>query len=338
MSANQKILDGIKLAIKENRRVTIDLSEASALTGSGDGVGGRTYFDDAFDSLRDENPLRKSARIIKAPNQSMVQFVAKTGNAVDVATGGWGYEATPNTGDPDTATSIWQISSKVLSASLPVRTAVLDDVNGLQEALVTDLVAEFGQQEGLSMCRNDDQSGSSTSSTGGVNGLRGLDIYASDTVSAYGSSGTALTDGIHTIATLTLTTPTYAFMSSMAAALPPAYWSLPGLSWQVTPAILMAMRDTLDTAGLPVFFGLGDTGVPGQQTLFGWPVVVNPHLSEAFPIYLANWDKFLTIVDVEEMTVQLFDQTMPGTITIYAERRVASSVRDPFAGVRAELD
>jgi len=50
---------------------------------------------------------------------------------------------------------------------------------------------------------------------------------------------------------------------------------------------------------------------------------------------LANWDRFLTIADIEEMDVQVYDQTAPGFVTLYAERRVASTVRDPFAGVRA---
>jgi hypothetical protein len=49
---------------------------------------------------------------------------------------------------------------------------------------------------------------------------------------------------------------------------------------------------------------------------------------------LASWENFVTIADVEEMTVQAFEQTAPGFITMYAERRMASTVRNPFAGVR----
>jgi hypothetical protein len=30
----------------------------------------------------------------------------------------------------------------------------------------------------------------------------------------------------------------------------------------------------------------------------------------------------------------MFEQTSPGFVTIYAEKRVVSTVRDPFAGVR----
>ena len=33
------------------------------------------------------------------------------------------------------------------------------------------------------------------------------------------------------------------------------------------------------------------------------------------------------------MTLQRFDQTAPGFVTLYAEKRLASTIRDPFAGV-----
>ena len=48
---------------------------------------------------------------------------------------------------------------------------------------------------------------------------------------------------------------------------------------------------------------------------------------------LADWDEFLTIADAEEMNIKRFDQTQPGTVTLYAEKRLVSTVRNPFAGV-----
>jgi hypothetical protein len=33
------------------------------------------------------------------------------------------------------------------------------------------------------------------------------------------------------------------------------------------------------------------------------------------------------------MSIQRFDQTAPGFVTLYAEKRLASTVRNPFAGV-----
>jgi hypothetical protein len=45
MSITEKILNGIKQAITEGGKVNIDLREASAITGSGSGVGGNVVFD-----------------------------------------------------------------------------------------------------------------------------------------------------------------------------------------------------------------------------------------------------------------------------------------------------
>jgi hypothetical protein len=43
----------------------------------------------------------------------------------------------------------------------------------------------------------------------------------------------------------------------------------------------------------------------------------------------------MTIADVEEMTIQAMEQTTPGFVTMYAEKRMVSTVRDVFAGVRS---
>ena len=70
MTITERILSGIKQTLETGDKVTIDLREASAITGSGLNVGGRTYFDDAFATLRYANPFRKVARNIKSPNSS----------------------------------------------------------------------------------------------------------------------------------------------------------------------------------------------------------------------------------------------------------------------------
>lgn len=333
MTYTEKILEGIKKAITEGGKQTIDLREASALTGSGSGVGGNVVFDDAFAALRYANPLRMGARQISASG-SDVQFVAKTGNAAN-STNPWGYTFTPNSGSPNVSTSIWQLPVRVLVAQLPVRTAVFSDVNNLPATLVEDLALEFAQLEGTSMVQNDDQTGSSTTSTGGTDGLRGLNMYASDSASSYGTSGTAITNGIHNIATITTTAATtYNNIVSMANALPAQYWSLPGTAWHMTPDMIQALRQLKDSQGLPLFLEIGDADGAAVGRVFGWPVIPNPYLTSAFPIYLANWPRFLTIADIEEMSVQMFEQTAPGFVTLYAEKRLVSSVRDPFAGVR----
>jgi len=336
MTANQKILEAIKTAITENRRVTIDLREASTLTGSGLDIGGRTHFDDAFATLRYANPFRMGSRNIKAADSTAVQFVAKTGNATGANP--WNPNATPNSGSPDTATAYWVMPTRIINATLPVRIAALNDINGLNEAIMSDLALEFAQQEGASMAANDDQAGSSTTSTGATYGLRGLNEYTSGSTAAYGTSGTAITNGIHTLATVSLggSAVTYNKIVDIANALPSQYWSLPTTAWHMTPAMIQTLRQLKDTAGLPLFLELGEPGEGGAVgSIFGWPVIPNPYLTSAFPIYLANWDRFLTIADVEEMDIQVFEETAPGFVTLYAEKRLASTVRDPFAGVRA---
>lgn len=337
MSANQKILDGIKLSLRENKRVTVDLSEASTLTGSGLDIGGRTHFDDVFAKLRLQNPFRMGSRNIKVPNNSAVQFVAKTGNATN-QTNPWGYSFTPNSGTPNTATSIWQLPTRVITAQLPVRIAALDDINGLQEELIQDMALEFSQQEAYSMAQNDDQAGSTTTAYGGTEGLRGLDYYDSGSVAAFGSSGTAMTDGIHQLATVSLggVAPTYNKIVDIANALPSQYWSSDTTAWHMSPAMIQTLRQLKDNSGLPLFLDIGEAYEEGALgSIFGWPVIPNAYLSAAFPIYLANWERFMTIADVEEMSIQMMDQTAPGFVTMYAEKRMVSTVRDPFAGVRA---
>jgi len=165
-----------------------------------------------------------------------------------------------------------------------------------------------------------------------------LDMYTSASASAYGTSGTAITNGIHSIATVSLAgaTVTYNKVADIANALPSQYWALPTTAWFMTPTMIQTLRQLKDTAGLPLFLELGEPGEGGAVgSIFGWPVIPNPFMSSTFPIYLANWDRFLTIADVEEMNIQMMEQTAPGYVTMYAEKRVASSVRDPFAGVRA---
>lgn len=334
MTITKKILDGIKQAITEGGKVNIDLREASAITGSGSGVGGNVVFDDAFAALRQANPLRQGSRQI-AVNGSDAQFVAKTGNAAN-STNPWGYTFTPNSGSPNVDTSIWQLPVRVLVAQLPIRTAVLSDVNNLDATLVEDLALEFAQLEGQSMVVNSDQAGSTTTSTGATNGLRGLDSYTSASASAYGSSGTAITNGIHSIATVSNggVAVTYNKMTNMANALPAQYWSLPTTAWHMTPTMIQTLRQLKDSQGLPLFLEIGDADGAAVGRVFGWPVIPNPYLSDAFPIYLANWNRFLTIGDTEEMSIQMFEQTQAGFVTLYAEKRMVSSVRDPFAGVR----
>jgi HK97 family phage major capsid protein len=145
-----------------------------------------------------------------------------------------------------------------------------------------------------------------------------------------------MTDGLHEIATVSLGGSPVAYndVVAMTEALPAQYWSLPGTAWHMTPAMILALRELKDSQGMPLFLEIGDSDGAAVGRVFGFPVVPNPYLSTDFPIYLANWGQFLTIGDTEQMTVKMYDQTQPGYITMYAEKRMVSTVRNPFAGVR----
>lgn len=333
------ILEAVKKALREGE-AKVNLNEASALTGSGSGIGGRVVFDDAFAALREANVIRKQSREI-AVNGSDAQFVAKTGNATPgLASGTWGYGVNDNLGDPNTATTIWQIPVKCIAATLPIRTAAMSDINNLEGAIVDDLMLEFANLELASMTQNDDASGSTTTDTGGVDGLRGLDSYAiSTTAAAYGTSGTGDSNGRHTILGVDIGSAlTYNGIVSLASALPPQYWHIPGTTWMMHPLTLQSIRELRDSQQLPVFL---DVGLEGEEYLFGWKVITNPYmdyvdgatLTGTNFIYLANWPRFYTVGDTEEMKIQMMEQTAPGFVTIFAEKRVVSTILDPFAGV-----
>jgi HK97 family phage major capsid protein len=337
MSITEKILDGIRQSILENRLVEMNLAEASLITGSGSGVGGNVIFDDAFAALRYANPFRMGSRQVPVKGSDMM-FVAKTGNATNQAGNPWGYPVANNVGAPGTNTTIWQLPVRAITAQLPVRSAVFGDVNNLPATLVEDLMLEFAQLEGASAATNNDQAGSTTTTTGATSGLRGLDMYTDAAASAYGTSGTAITNGIHSIATQTATTAVaYTDITAAASLLPGQYWSLPGTAWHINPTTIQALRNLTDLQGLPIFLEVGDEDGGAVGRIFGWPVIPNPYLSATYPIYLANWPQFMTFGDNEMFSVQVMEQTTPGFTTLYAEKRVVSSVRNPFAGVRIKV-
>ena len=338
------------------------INEASALTGGGDGKGGRTAYDPVFVALRLNNPLRGVSRTV-ATDGSSYQFRVKTGNAGAQ----WGYDI-QNNGTPTTEnTSIWQIVLKDINVQFPIRTAALDDIDGLEANVVDDMLAEFAQQEALSMIQNNDQTGTgSTSAYGGADGLRGLDqypgansVYAGGTTStaAFGSSGTGSTSGLHSLATYDqLTTNgntvganniTYNDVINFIYALPQQYWT-DSAKFVISPILLNAIRGLKDDNGAPIWNrneGLTVDGIVGN--MLGFDVVVNKYLdtpsqtttgsagtNSLYPMYFADWSRFHTIIDRLNMVMRRYDQTLPGYITFFGEKRLATSVRDPNAGVR----
>jgi len=336
------------------------MAEASALTGGGNGQGGRTAYDPVFVALRLANPMRGVSRTV-ATDGSSYQFRVKTGNAGAA----WGYAIQNNGAATTENTSIWQLVLQDLNVQFPIRTAALDDIDGLEANVVDDMLAEFAQAEALSMIQNNDQ-GATSLPYGGSNGLRGLNQYAganatytggTTSVAAFGTSGTGSTSGLHSLATYDqLTTNgntvgaaniTYKDVVNFIYALPQQYWT-ESAKFIISPVLLAQIRGLTDDNGTPVFermSPLETNGIVGR--LLGFDVVVNKYLdtpsqtttgtagtTSLYPMYFGDWSRGHTIVDRLNMVMRRYDQTAPGYITFFGEKRLATSVRDPNAIVR----
>ena len=192
VKSNNRVEKEIRLFEDESQYAAF-LNEASALTGSGAGVGGLTAYDPVFVALRLMNPMRGLSRT-NATDGATYQFRAKVGNAGAT----WGYAIQNNGSATTEATNIWQLTLQDLNVQFPIRTAALDDIDGLESNVVSDMLAEFSQVEAQSMILNSDQT-DSPNTYGGTNGLRGLNqypgansSYTGGTIStaAFGTSGT----------------------------------------------------------------------------------------------------------------------------------------------------
>lgn len=337
---NSAIYQGIKEALVEGQSV-VNLREASTLTGSGSGEGGRVIYDDAFASLRLANPIRQVARQITTIGSDQA-FVVKTGNSADT-TNPWGYGINTNEGSPNQATSFWQLPIRDVNAVLPVRTAILSDIDNLEETIVMDLALEFSQIEAQSMMLNNDQAGSTTTAYGATSGLRGLNSYPGSTsAAAFGSNGSAITNGIHTVLEVSQASASavsYDDLANLMAALPAQYLFKPSTCWMMHPTTIGAIRKLKgSTGGSPMFVEAGDDDGGAVVYIFGHRVIPNPYMEVAGagnnPVYLADWERFVTIADNNQMSIKRFDQTAPGFVYLFAEKRVCSTILDVFAGVR----
>jgi HK97 family phage major capsid protein len=110
----------------------------------------------------------------------------------------------------------------------------------------------------------------------------------------------------------------------------------------INPLQLQAIRGLVDDQKRPIYIdGLARTdGIVGQ--LLGFDVVVNKYCdgpndigsspkADLYPMFFGDWTKGHAIVDRLNMVLRRYDQTQPGFITFYGEKRLASSVVDPFA-------
>ena len=359
--ANNRVEKELKM-FEDEAQHDAYLREASALTAGGDGKGGRTGYDPTFVALRLANPMRGLSRTV-ATDGSSYQFRVKTGNAGAA----WGYTIQNNGSTTTEDTTIWQLVLQDINVQFPIRTAALDDIDGLEANVVDDMLAEFAQSEALSMVQNNDQAAQSgTNPYGGTNGLRGLDQYAganatyaggTTSAAAFGTSGTGSSSGLHSLATydqltsnvntVGLSNITYKDVINTIYALPQQYWT-PNTKFMVNPILASAIRGLQDTNGRPIYNAMesfSPDGIIGQ--LLGFDVVMNKYLDNPsqtttaaagtlslYPMYFGDWSRAHTIIDRLNMVMRRYDQTQPGFITFFGEKRLASSVRDPNALVR----
>ena len=215
------------------------------------------------------------------------------------------------------------------------------------------------------MIVNNDQAGSTTTATGATNGLRGLNhypgangTYTAGTIStaAFGTSGSGATSGLHSIATYDQLTSnvntvganaiTYKDVINFVYSLPQQYWTN-SARFVINPVLLQAIRGLVDSQGRPIYVdGLArDDGIVGS--LLGFDVVVNKYVDapsqltagaagtvSRFPMYFGDWQRGHAIVDRLNMVMRRYDQTLPGSITFYGEKRLCTSVIDPNAIIR----
>lgn len=359
--SNARVEKELQIFADESQRDAY-MNEASALTGSGNNQGGRTGYDPVFAALRLANPMRGLSRTV-ATDGSSYQFRVKTGNAGAA----WGYAIQNNGSTTTEDTSIWQLVLQDLNVQFPIRTAALDDIDGLEANVVDDMLMEFSQAEALSMVQNNDQAAqSATNPYGGTSGLRGLDQYAGANSSyaggtcstaAFGTSGTGSSTGLHSLATydqlttnantVGLNNITYTDVINTIYQLPQQYWT-PNTKFMINPILLNAVRALKDNNGAPIFNrneGLSVEGIVGS--LLGFDVVVNKYCdtpsqtttgsagtSSLYPMYFGDFTRGHTIIDRLNMVMRRYDQTAPGFITFFGEKRLATSVRDPNALIR----
>lgn len=214
------------------------------------------------------------------------------------------------------------------------------------------------------MVLNDDQVGSATTAYGATNGLRGLNSYngaagtyspGEITTAAFGTSGYASTDGLSSIATYDQTVTNgfgaannvkFIDLIQFIHSLPQQYWNTSN-AFMINPLMLAGIRGLTDDNGTPVFERMSPLiydGIVGK--LLGFNVVVNSYMDSPvapagsaggvslYPMYFGDWNRGHTIVDRLSMVLRRYEQTQPGFITFYGEKRLATSVVDPFAIIR----
>ena len=353
----------------QHERRERQLREASALTGSGSGKGGEVKYNPFTRAKRFENNLRTVGTPVPTSG-SDYQWRIKIGDSGLQ----WGYITNPNSANTTQDTFGVQVQLKDMVSVFPIRVTFLNDTaaGGYESVLMDDMVSESSAFEGLSHAANNDQVGTgATVRSGGVDGLRGLASYAGGnatftggtfTNSAYGNTGVVTTSGYHQIATydqktsngfaVGTNTVAYADIVTLVSGVLPLQYRTAANAFMMSAPMISAVRSLVDLQGRPIFIdGLrtmdsyathnGD-GYVGE--LLGFPVYLNSYMDNPwgtgtagtvskYPIWFGDWSESY-IVDSMSLVLRRFDQTLPGSITYYMEKRAATQIRQPFAFAR----
>jgi HK97 family phage major capsid protein len=130
----------------------------------------------------------------------------------------------------------------------------------------------------------------------------------------------------------------YDDLANLQAALPAQYLYKETTCWMMHPTTIGALRKLKASTSANNFLEVGDDDGGAVLYIFGHRVIPNPYMDVTgagkYPVYLADFSRFVTIADNEMMSIKRFDQTAPGFIYLFAEKRVATTILDVFAGVR----
>jgi len=172
------------------------------------------------------------------------------------------------------------------------------------------------------------------------------------TTASFGTSGISTSNGLNSLAVYDQITTngnvvgaanvTYDDIINFIYNLPQQYWT-PTAKFLVNPIFLAQIRGLKDSNGTPIFermHPMDEDGIVGR--MLGFDVVVNKYLdnpsefsgntkASLFPMYFGDWQRGHTIVDRLNMVLRRYDQTLPGYITFYGEKRLAASNVDPFS-------
>ena len=317
--------------------------EASALTGSGVGIGARIDYMPQFRVMRQTNVYRMLARIAPMGDPTL-QFRVKTGNSGIT----WGYTVDQTNAIGTNNAAAWNVNASMMNCRFDTRTSALDDIDGLESNLVLDLLAEADQAEGGVMQQNDTTLAAVANSYQvGANGVKGLDSYGFNGTAAAGATlvGSLDTNGNHklttvfqgTLATATAVNVKFTDILNLIYSIPEQYLQMGGFSFVVSRPYANAIRVLTDLQGTPLFDRDNTFMFPGRiGSLYGYPVYVNEYMDSPFlttgikyPMYFGQFGDQLVIGDTKIGTIQRFTETVPGSVTYYYEKRFLSQINDP---------